>query len=428
MLFQRSAASTSPETLPEATTAPKTLLPPAVYQQLERLYGSTQTAPEVIDLLLQYGAVNGVSDLIIEPYEHAALVRVRLDGILHEVSRIPAEMCSAVISRIKVLANLDSSSLREVAQEGKFVLRTEKEPVTVRVAIAQVAGGEMVALRLHDSSTMSGGLSDHGMPDSIVQQYTKLLQAKSGLILVCGPTGGGKTSTLYSSLQILNTGMTNIISIEDPVEYILPGINQMEVNAEFGLSFARGLRVTLRLNPDIIFVGEIRDQETARIAMESSLTGHLVLSTLHANSAVSAISRLRDLEIERFFISASLKAALCQRLVRRSCTICGTWNAPQADEAALFEQMMHRPLEKQFSSPGCEACAGTGFKGRIGIYEIIVVNDGIRTLISNAQSEDEMSNVLRKNGFHSLLEDGLEKVEQGLTTVVEVVSHAYSGD
>ncbi len=423
MLFsvEKDEAQNSAATGQSAASA-QSILTSEVIQQLGRFYQSPQTAPEIIDTLLRFAVDRKVSDILIEPATEYTLVRMRLDGVLQEATRIPRAIYAAVASRIKVLSNLDTTS-RSAVLEGKFLFTQESRTINVRVAITIVAGGEMVALRIHDSANSVMKLSEHGMSEATSTAYMSLLKLKTGLILVCGPTGAGKTSTLYSSLQVLNTGNSNIISIEDPVEYVMQGINQMQVDHDRDLTFASGLRVILRLNPDIIFVGEVRDQETAQIGIEAALTGHLVLTTLHANSAVSAISRLRDLEIEKFFINASLKGVLCQRLVRLTCKQCGQWQAPSSDEQEIFQQVLGHPLEKQFVGKGCEACAGTGFQGRIGVFELVVVDEVVRTLISHTVSEQEMFMELRKYGFVSLIEDGMAKVEQGLTTLTEVLTN-----
>jgi type II secretory ATPase GspE/PulE/Tfp pilus assembly ATPase PilB-like protein len=393
--------------------------------QLERLYGSPQTAPEIIDLLLHFAAQKHISDLLFEPSTEFIRVRMRLDGVLQQAAQIPLNIYPAVVSRVRVLASLDTAS-KFVTQEGKFLFAYDNRSISVRIAITTVAGGEMAALRLHDSSSAITPLKDQGMDEVVRGTFENMLQARTGLILVCGPTGAGKTSTLYSSLNILNTGKTNIISIEDPVEYVLRGINQMQVDQDHGLTFATGLRVILRLNPDIILVGETRDRETAQISIEAALTGHLVLTTLHSNSSVSAISRLRDLQVEDFLINAAVKGILCQRLVRRSCTHCGEWKELFTTEQQIFRQIMGRDLAKQFVGKGCEICAGTGFEGRIGMYELIQVNETVRQLIGTIKSEQEMFMALHNQGFRSLVEDGMLKVEQGITTVMEVVSNAYT--
>ena len=393
--------------------------------ELERLYGSPQTAPEIIDLLLKYAVNKGISDILFEPSGDYVLVRMRLDGVLQEGARIPVNVYPAVVARVKVLASLDTGN-RQITQEGKFIFAVEGRAVNARVAITLVAGGEMIAVRLHDSASAVTTLQSQGMGEEVRSVYENMLTAKTGLIIVCGPTGAGKTSTLYTSLSLLNTGKTNIISIEDPVEYVMRGINQMQVEQDRGLTFATGLRVILRLNPDVILVGEVRDKDTAQIAIEASLTGHLVLSTLHANSAVSAISRLRDLQIEDFLICAAVKGILCQRLVRKSCQHCGKWQEPFTTERQIFKQIMGRELEKEFVGSGCEVCAGTGFDGRVGVYELIQINETVRQLVTTSKSEQDMFMSLRSQGFKSLVEDGMLKVEQGVTTVMEVVSNAYA--
>lgn len=427
MLFHRSEEEGEQAATASSTHGggPVSILGKEGEAQLERLYGSPQTAPEIIDLLLNYAVAKRISDILFEPSGEYILVRMRLDGVLQEAARIPVNTYPAVVARIKVLATLDTAN-RQITMEGKFIFAVENRSINARVALTLVAGGEMIALRLHDSDGAITSLQSQGMDEQVKTAFESILSTKTGLVLSCGPTGAGKTSTLYSALSLLNTGKTNIISIEDPVEYVMRGINQMQVDIDRGLTFASGLRVILRLNPDIIFVGEVRDKDTAQIGIEASLTGHLVLSTLHANSAVSAISRLRDLQIEDFLINAALKGVLCQRLVRRTCQKCGAWKPLLSTDAQFFKQIMGRDLAQQFVGAGCEACAGTGFSGRIGIYELLQINETVRQLIGTIKSEQEMFMALRSQGFRSLVEDGMSKVEQGITTVMEVVSNAYA--
>jgi type IV pilus assembly protein PilB len=402
-------------------------LPEALFQRITQLFSSVQTAPDVVDMLLEFSAGASVSDLLLEPGEEISRVRVRLDGVLRTCILVPNDMFHAMTARVKVLAQADSGNLRAATTEGKFRFNYNAKPVTVRVALAQVVGGELCAMRLHDSTSMERSLRDLGIQEPYVSQFEKIITAKNGLIMVCGPTGAGKTATLYSSLQLLNDGKTNLISIEDPIEYVIAGVNQMEVNAEHGLSFANGLRVSLRLNPDVMLVGEVRDQETAKISIESALTGHLVLTTLHANSAVSAISRLKDLEIENFFIAAALKCVVCQRLIRKTCEHCGAWRLPTTEEAAAYQQITGTALAQQFAGVGCEVCSGSGYHGRLALYEIAFINDAIRQLILSAKSEQEILAGLRQQGFRTVLEDGLAKVTAGQTTLIEVLTGCYSG-
>lgn len=383
------------------------------------------SAPEIINILFRFAIENAVSDILLEPQSEWAVVRMRLDGVLHFAAKIPMEIYNAVISRLKVMSDLDIT-VHRVAQEGKISYEHNDRVINIRVAVTQVVTGEFAALRLHDSSSTLYRLEDLGLQNDNLLEYRTLLRNKSGLIITCGPTGSGKTSTLYSSLQVLNTGQTNIISVEDPVEYILPGLNQMQVDKEHGNSFADGLRVILRLDPDIIFVGEIRDGETAHIAIESALTGHLVLSTMHANSAISAIFRLRDLEIDKFFINAALIGVIAQRLVRKTCTMCAEEVPLSKEETTFYQRITGESIPTQLKGRGCENCAMTGFKGRIGVYEIMIINDTIRALISNNATEQQLEGALNAQGYVTLLRDGMGKVKQRLTTVEEVLYNAYT--
>jgi type II secretory ATPase GspE/PulE/Tfp pilus assembly ATPase PilB-like protein len=392
--------------------------------KLANLYESENPAPEIVELILGIAVEGGASDILFEPYAAYGLVRARIDGILHVFTKIPIEAYPPVISRIKVLAGLDITQHR-IAQEGKITYEYNDRNIELRLAITEVGNGEMAVMRVHDSKTAVYPLSDLGIQEPTFSSITNLLKLKNGLLLTCGPTGSGKTSTLYSAIQTLNQGRYNIISIEDPVEYQLPGINQMQVDKERGITFAEGLKVTLRLNPDIIFVGEIRDAETAHIAIESALTGHLVLSTMHANSAVSAIFRLQDLEVEKFFINSALVGVISQRLVRRVCESCGTETAPTNEEVQFYQKITGKTLVSQRQGSGCTLCSMTGYHGRIGIYEVLVIDDMIRTLVSHNATEQQIRAFLDQRGFVSIVKDGLNKVDQKLTTVSEVITNAY---
>jgi type IV pilus assembly protein PilB len=392
--------------------------------KLEAILVRQDAAPELLDLLLDYAIEQGASDILFEPQQDDGVVRIRIDGILQKIAHIPPDLFLNTTSRVKVIAGLDTTQ-HTSTQEGKVVFERPETQIDARVAVATTSNGDMVVLRLHDRRSTMFSLQDIGLGDKAGRDYQALLASRAGLILVCGPTGSGKTSTLYSSLHTLNSATRNIVSIEDPIEYLVPGMNQMQVDSEHGLTFAEGLKVILRLNPDVVFVGEIRDRETAHIAVEASLTGHLVMSTIHANSAVSSISRLIDLGIDTFFINNALIGAISQRLVRRTCRTCGRLMEPSPEEGEIFTRVTGQRLEKQFIAPGCEACAMTGYKGRVAILEVMMVSDVVRTLITKHATESQIVQQLAQGGYQNLLQDGMRKVVQGVTTVREVVANAF---
>lgn len=401
------------------------IIDPTGAELLAKYYQRADMAPAILDVILKFSADAGASDILFEPQDESSLVQIRIDGALQPITRIPNEVYPSVISRIKVMAALDITQHR-TAQEGKIVFQFENRTIDIRVAIADVATGEMAVLRLHDSSTTIYSLEQLGMQEPNVTEYMRLLSSPNGLILTCGPTGSGKTSTLYSSIQLLNDGLHNIISIEDPIEYLVPGVNQMQVDNEHGISFAEGLRVILRLNPNVIFIGEIRDDETAHIAIESALTGHLVLSTIHASSAVAVLFRLVDLGIEKFFLNSALLAVVSQRLVRKVCEHCAEEVVPSPEEIDYYQRATGRALTSQRQGRGCPQCSLTGYKGRIGIYEILTVDKNLRSLISQNANEQQIEAALLARGYQTLIQDGLNKVDQKLTTVREILTHAYT--
>jgi type II secretory ATPase GspE/PulE/Tfp pilus assembly ATPase PilB-like protein len=391
---------------------------------LDAILQRDNAAPELIDLLIDYSIEQGASDILFEPHPEDGLIRIRIDGILQVIAKVPADLFLNTISRLKVMAGLDITQ-HSISQEGKIVFERPETQIDARTAVANTSNGEIVVLRLHDRRSTQFNLQDLGLSDGTEKAYQSLLQSHSGLILICGPTGSGKTSTLYSSLHTLNSDHRNIVSVEDPIEYIVSGINQMQVDVEHGVTFAEGLKVILRLNPDVVFVGEIRDPETAHIAVEASLTGHLVMSTIHANSAVASISRLVDLGIDKFFINNSLIGSVSQRLVRKTCTVCGRQMEPSPEEAQMYFRVTGRQLEKQLIGPGCESCAMTGYKGRVPIIEVMVVDEGVRNLVTRGATERQITQHLVQNGYITLLQDGMAKVEKGETTVREVMANAF---
>lgn len=364
------------------------------------------------------------SDIFFEPTKTNLLVRAKVDGVLYEMGSLTLDSYSQVASRIKVMAELDPSEKRKV-QEGKINIDKEGAIVNLRVEVASTVNGELIVIRVHEKKTIIMPLEELGFSPVSYKNYTNMLAQRSGLILVVGPTGCGKTTTLYSTISKINEGAVfNIMTIEDPVEFALDGVNQMQVQKETGFTFAQGLKTLLRLSPDIVFVGEIRDKETADIAVESGLTGQLVLSSMHAEDSVGALFRLLDLGIETYLLNSSLMGIVAQRLIRKICPSCKEAITVSKDQSDLFQKVVGRSPRQLFHSPGCEFCGSIGFKGRMGIYEVLVIDPNIRELLRKRVSETELRNNLVNMGGDTLLKDGLLKAEQGLTAVDEVLRNS----
>jgi general secretion pathway protein E len=373
---------------------------------IEDLLETADDAPiiRMLNALLTQAARDGASDIHIEPYERHSSVRFRVDGTLREVVQPNRALHAALISRLKIMAELDISEKR-LPQDGRISLRIGTRAVDVRVSTLPSAHGERAVLRLLDKSESKLNLEAVGMQGDVLGQFERLIQQPHGIILVTGPTGSGKTTTLYASLQRLDASVQNIMTVEDPIEYELPGIGQTQVNAKIELTFAKALRAILRQDPDVIMIGEIRDYETAQIAIQASLTGHLVLATLHTNDAPSAVTRLTDMGVEPFLLSSSLLGVLAQRLVRRLCVHCR-----KQDERG------------QWHPVGCERCNQTGYKGRTGIYELMVADDKIRSLIHNRAAESQVYVAAEAAGLRSMREDGQRLIAAGVTSMAEVMS------
>lgn len=358
------------------------------------------------------------SDIHIEPFEDKLIVRVRVDGILREMLELPNAIAAVVISRIKVMAKLDIAEKR-LPQDGRITLRIAGRPVDVRVSTIPASHGERVVLRLLDKKSDTLQLVELGMSPELLKVMRHLISIPHGIILVTGPTGSGKTTTLYAVLTELNNPDLNILTVEDPIEYDLQGIGQMQVNTKIEMSFAKGLRAILRQDPDVVMVGEIRDLETAAIAVQASLTGHLVLSTLHTNTAIGAVTRLRDMGVESFLLSSSLIGIVAQRLVRVLCKQCRrAYTATQVECDILKVDALNPPT--LYEAVGCEFCTHTGFLGRAGIYEIIEVDEKIRTEIHEDCSEQDMIKYIRSK-TPSIRQDGCKRVLAGETTLNEVI-------
>ena len=385
----------------------------------------TEDAPiiRLLNAILQQAVKERASDIHIEPYEKELEIRMRVDGMLHRVLTPPKIIQDALISRIKIMASLDIAEKR-LPQDGRIRLLIGGRDIDIRVSIIPTTHGERAVLRLLDRKQGLIGLWEVGLDKTDVGLLEELLGRTSGIILVTGPTGSGKTTTLYSAINRIHTEEKNIITIEDPVEYQLKGIGQIHVNTKVGLTFASGLRSILRQDPDVIMVGEIRDVDTAEIAIQASLTGHLVLSTLHTNDASSAVVRLTDMGVEPFLVASSLIGVLAQRLVRVICPNCKEPYGPSEVEKSYF---LHSSLPDSdspfplYRGRGCDTCLGKGYLGRTGIFELLVVNDPIRQIISLRADAMSIRNTAVSQGMRTLRSDGLEKALQGVTTVEEVL-------
>lgn len=383
------------------------------------LLESNDDAPiiRLINALLTQAIRENASDIHLEAFEDESIVRLRVDGVLRDVLSPRRELHGALVSRIKVMSKLDIAEKR-LPQDGRMSLRVAEHPVDVRVSTLPTQHGERVVLRLLDKQSARLNLAKLGMPPKILATFEELINKPNGILLVTGPTGSGKTTTLYSGLNRLDRKRLNILTVEDPVEYDLDGVGQTQMNSKIGLTFASGLRSILRQDPDVVLVGEIRDLETAEISVQASLTGHLVLSTLHTNTAVGAVTRLVDMGVEPFLIASSLVGVLAQRLVRTLCPDCKKVHMPDDSE----KQLLNLDAESQqtiYRAKGCVACDGIGYRGRVGIYELIEMTEGMRRLIHDQASEDDMKNHARKTS-QSLMRNGFDRVLEGETTLDEV--------
>ncbi len=374
---------------------------------------------KLVNLIVMKAVREGASDIHIEPEEDVLKTRFRVDGVLHEVSSPPKHLQSAIISRIKIMASLDIAE-RRAPQDGRFTLKMEGKEIDIRVSCMPTIYGENIVMRLLDVSSALLSLKDTGFSKEVLEKYQKLIFHPHGMILVTGPTGCGKTTTLYVSLDKINNVEKNIITIEDPVEYKLSGIRQMQVNPKVDLTFANGLRSMLRQDPDVIMVGEIRDFETSEIAVHSALTGHLVFSTLHTNDAAGALTRMIDMGVEPFLVSSSVIGVLAQRLVRTICKSCKEEYAPTKEELRDIG-LLDESGTKFYRGKGCPKCMNTGYKGRIGIFELMIMDEAIRKLTIAKAPHDEIKKQAVSSGMVTLKQDGIQKVKSGVTTVEEML-------
>ncbi|MGE3807686.1 MAG: GspE/PulE family protein [Gemmataceae bacterium] len=397
---------------------------------LDELSEIQDSAPvrKLLNMVLLLAIKDRASDIHFEPFEDEYKLRYRCDGVMYEMVPPPRHLAMAIASRIKVMANLDIAE-RRLPQDGRIELNIGGNPVDLRVSVLPTMFGESVVIRVLDRTVVNLDLENVGMEAHLLNQFRDLIRKPNGILLVTGPTGSGKTTTLYSALNELNEVTEKIITTEDPVEYEIDGICQVPINADIGLTFAAALRSILRQDPDKILVGEIRDLETAQIAVQASLTGHMVFSTLHTNDAPSSITRLRDMGVEPYLIIATLEGILAQRLVRKICQDCRAEYEPSPD---LLMELNLRPEEikgkKFYYGRGCERCNNTGHKGRQGLFELVVMNDDLRDLIAQGASTDQLRNACRQHGMVTLREAGLEAIFNGITTIDEVVRETILED
>jgi len=375
-----------------------------------------------VNLLITQAIADRASDIHIEPTERDLRVRFRIDGVLHEVMRSPRTIQAGVISRLKIMSDIDIAE-RRIPQDGRLSIATNGKKIDLRVATLPTVWGEKVVLRILDNSTALLTLAQLGFRDDNYARYAESFTKPYGMILVTGPTGSGKSTTLYATLNIVSSPEKNVITVEDPVEYRIPGINQVQTNNRAGLTFASALRSILRSDPDVVLIGEIRDHETARIAIEAALTGHLVLSTLHTNDAPSAVTRLVEMGVEPFLVGSALDAVLAQRLARRLCSRCKEAYVP-TPEALIHARFPWQPtddLPTLYRPRGCSACSKTGYQGRLALHEVMPVTEDIERLAVERGSADAIGRVARSQGMSTLRDDGMAKARSGATSIEEIL-------
>ena len=387
-------------------------------EDLEKMAGQSPVI-KFVNYLISNAIHQGASDIHIEPKEKYTKIRYRIDGVLFEMTQASLKMHPAIVSRVKIMANLDISE-RRLPQDGKIKVSVGGRGIDLRISTLPTNHGEKVVIRVLDSKTIMRELEQLGMESKICEVFQQQIKLPHGILLVTGPTGSGKSTTLYSSLCQMDGEKLNISTVEDPVEYQLDFCNQVQVSEKIGLDFGSALRSLLRQDPDVMMIGEIRDNETARIAVQAALTGHLVLSTLHTNDAASSITRLVNIGIDEYLIAASLNAVLAQRLVRKICSKCKTeYQMPENIRKHLAKSGVS--TTNLFTGAGCDDCRGTGYVGRMGIYELLVIDDMFRDMINKDSSVSNMRRVFRESGQPCLFDDGIKKVQQGLTTIEEVL-------
>lgn len=395
------------------------IIPAQEPREQENIVEDDSPIVKLVNQILQMAVEQRASDIHIDPQETKVVIRYRIDGILRTERALPKHMQGMLTARIKILANMDITEHR-VPQDGRIKMNIDFHPVDLRVSTLPTIYGEKIVMRVLDLGAALNDLNKLGFNKVNLQRFIQLIEQPTGIVLITGPTGSGKSSTLYAALNRLNGEHVNIITIEDPVEYQLEGVNQIQVNPNVGMTFAEGLRSILRQDPNIIMVGEIRDRETAEIAIRASLTGHLVLSTLHTNDALSTVARLIDMGVEPFLVATSLSGVVSQRLVRRVCRDCQEEHEPTKREVDIFARRGLK-IEKVMRGRGCPTCNMTGYKGRIALHELMVMSDEMRKVILNGEPLSKLREIAIKNKMIFLIDDGLLKVKQGLTTTEEVL-------
>jgi type IV pilus assembly protein PilB len=405
-------------------------------QEIQTLKGDISSAPvaRIVNVILEYAVRMKASDIHIEPRESKLIVRNRIHGVLSEKLVLPLKLAPNIVARVKILANLKIDEHR-IPQDGRFQIKVDKDVIDIRVSIIPAAYGEKVVMRLLEKAGGAITLVDTGLRGRNYEEFFKAIKKTMGIVLVTGPTGSGKTVTLASCLKILNTEGVNILTLEDPVEIRIDGVNQVQVNTEVGLTFAKGLRSFLRQDPNIIMVGEIRDNETAELAVQAALTGHLVLATLHTNSAATAMPRLIDMGVEPFLLASTINVAAAQRLVRRVCDNCRKPYQATSEEVSKIAQILGsikgfnltNILNKNggklilTKGQGCDACSNSGYKGRIGIFEVLTITERIRTMIISHEAAQTIEKAALEDGMTTMQQDGFVKVLEGITTIEEIL-------
>jgi len=380
---------------------------------------------QVVNLLITQALRDRASDIHLEPQDKNLRVRFRIDGALHDTVELPMGMAPAIVSRLKILAGMNIVERRR-PQDGQITMEIDGREIDIRVATVATIWGEKCVLRVLDKSRSLYRMGDLGMPPAAHQQFARHIRAPFGMVLCAGPTGSGKTTTLYAALSEIDDPSRNIMTIEDPVEYVFPSINQIQTNEQAGLTFADGLKSILRQDPDVILVGEIRDVETARIAVQSALTGHFVLSSLHATDSAAALHRFLDMGIESFLIASSVVAVVSQRLVRRICQRCKTTYQPKDEEIAFFEEGGGEAKEEFWHGLGCNFCAGTGYEDRIGVYEIMRLSPELKRLIVGWATQEELQRMAVSQGMRTLKDEAIRLITEDVTTISEVVRSIYA--
>ena len=381
---------------------------------------------QVVTMILTQALRDRASDVHIEPMDALTRVRFRIDGVMHDVLTLPATMGGAVVSRLKVLAGMNIVERRR-AQDGQFTQQVEGRDIDVRVASTGTVAGEKVVLRILDKSTPTYRLSELGMPADTYQVYSAMVRAPYGMVICAGPTGSGKTTSLYATMSEVNATERNIMTIEDPVEYVVPSINQIQINIQAGVTFAGGLRSILRQDPDVILVGEIRDGETARIAVQAALTGHFVMTSLHATDTTSALLRFLDMEIEPYVVGSAVSGVVSQRLLRRTCDQCRREYTPTADDLEFFFEAGGTTPDDGFSyGAGCTFCADTGYSERIGVFELLRVTPTMRTLLVSNPTHEDVRALATQEGTRTMRQEAVRLVEDGITTIAEVARGIYT--